>query len=311
MKTYNQFVNLVREWANRDSEVLSDAIVTDCMDYAIDKAYRILRIQPLESTVVYSSAELNDATFSSSGRTITELAVPSDLIEFIQIRAVDTNNATKRVFNEKTDIRTFYDPYAEKYTTIAYWTRIGNTIALSPGFKDTEDSMYLHYYRKLEALNERYEVTAENANLDPTYVVEIVPPATAPTDAKTGVTVAVNSLKKAIYTADVDGSIVDIVYYETTVDNADIPAAETGITRTINTASYYGELKPNWFRDDNQRILINGALSQIFIYLNEPDTAQMYQQLFINEIRELNDDEVRKKASGGNIQINVNANGLI
>lgn len=120
MKTYNEFISLVRSWSNRDEEVISNSIVADCLTYAADKAYRNLRVPPLEQTVIYSAAELEEATSGTAGRatSITELLIPSNLIEFIQIRAMDNLEATTRVFNEKADVRTFFDQYAEKYSGI-------------------------------------------------------------------------------------------------------------------------------------------------------------------------------------------------
>ena len=308
-KTYDEFVTLVRNWANRDEEVLSDAIVTDCMDYAIDQAYHGLRISPLEVTVSYSSAELEASTYTErSGRTVTELLVPSDLIEFIQIRGVDANTGTIRVFNERTDSRTFYDPYAEKYSGLAYWSRIGDNIVLSPGFPTgTEEEIYLHYYAKEPELDERYDVTAVNANLDSSYVIQGTPPISP----RTGTAVASATLKKAVYTFDATGAVTDVVYYEASVADGSIPAADPGYTRTITSATYYGSLKANWFRDVNERILLNGALYHVFIFLNEPDTASIYYNRFAQEIQNLNTAEVHKQASGGNIQINVNGYGLI
>ena len=308
-KTYNEFVTLVRNWANRDEEVLSDAIVTDCMDYAIDEAYQTLRISELETTVSYAASELVDSTYDESfGRSVTELLVPSDLIEFIQIRGVDADTATTRVFNERADSRTFYDQYAEKYSSVAYWTRIGNKIVLAPGYPlGTEEEVYLHYYGKLGELDDRYDVTALNANTDSTYVIEGTPP----TNPRTGLAVPSATLKKAVYTLDADGSVTDVVFYESNVADGSIAAADPGYTRTITSATYYGALTPNWFRDTNERILLNGALYHAFIYLNEPDTAAMYQSRYMNEIQMLNNAEVHKKASGGNIQVNVNGWGLI
>ena len=51
---------------------------------------------------------------TTSGLTKTEIRLPADLIEFIQIKELDENGATVRVFNEKLDIRTFNDVNAEK-----------------------------------------------------------------------------------------------------------------------------------------------------------------------------------------------------
>jgi len=318
MKTYNEFISLVRNWSNRDEEVLSNSIIADCLSYAADKAYRILRIPPLEQTVSYSSAELLEATTSSSSSSngVTELSIPSDLIEFIQIRAIAVDGKTTRVFNEKTDIRTFFDPYAEKYSNIAYWTRKGDSILLSPGFGSsagigTEDTVELYYYRRLPALNARFDVTAVNANLSSALVSEITEANPAPTDYRTNTTVDTASLKKAVYTNTATSAVVSTVYYETTVLDADIPVAPSGQTRTITTASYYGTEVPNWLRDENERILLNGALAEAFIYLNEPETASMYAQIFASEVKELNSEEAQRRASGGNVQFNFNANGLI
>jgi len=318
MKTYNEFISLVRNWSNRDEEVVSNSIIADCLTYAADKAYRTLRIPPLEQIVSYSSEELIEATndSSSGGTSITELLIPSNLIEFIQIRAVSSDGFTTRVFNEKADVRTFFDQYAEKYSSIGYWTRQGNNILLSPGFRNasftgTEDTVELYYYRRLPALNARFDVTAVNANLSNTLVVEVTVDNPAPTDYKTNTTVTTGQLKKAVYTNTADSSVVSTVYYETTVEDANIPAAPAGQTRTITTSTYYGAEVPNWLRDENERILLNGALAEMFIFLNEPDTASMYASLFTAEIQELNNEEAQRRASGGNIQFNFNGNGLI
>ena len=53
-RTYTQFVDLVRNWSNKDSAVLSDNIIKDCLRYAADKAYRKLRVIALENTISYN-----------------------------------------------------------------------------------------------------------------------------------------------------------------------------------------------------------------------------------------------------------------
>ena len=124
-RTYAEFVSLVRNWANRDTAALSDSVIQDCLRYAADKAYRKLRISQLEATVTYDSASLIAATTPGNGLipSKTEISIPQDLIEFIQIREIDTNGMTTRLFNEKTDLRTFNDYYGEKYNPYAYWPR--------------------------------------------------------------------------------------------------------------------------------------------------------------------------------------------
>ena len=134
-RTYADLIKLVRNWSNRDMEVLdNDALIGDFLRYAADKAYRHLRVAPLEHTVVYREG-LQDATTSTNNRfaSVTELAIPADLIEFIQIRGVDADGRTTRLFNEKADVRTFNDLYSEKYSDLAFWTRQGNCILLAPG----------------------------------------------------------------------------------------------------------------------------------------------------------------------------------
>ena len=45
------------------------------------------------------------------------------------------NGRTTRIFNEKTDLRTFNDLYAEKYNDFAFWTRFGNCIQTRSRFR--------------------------------------------------------------------------------------------------------------------------------------------------------------------------------
>jgi hypothetical protein len=318
MRTYNETINLVRNWANRDKEVVSDTIIADCLNYAADKAYRKLRIPPLEQIITYNSEELIANTQDSNNGTLsfTKLLIPSNLIEFIQIRALDEDGKTTRVFNEKSDVRTFFDQYAEKYSNIGYWTRQANNILIAPGFQDgssggTEFSVELYYYGRLFALDARYDVTAANANISSDYISEVTSNNPIPVNLKTNEEVESNDLKKVTYTLDSDDSVVSIVFYETSVSDDNIPSAPEGQTRTIETNTYYGVEVYNWLRDENERIILNGALAELFIYLNEPESAQRYLSIFELEIEELNREETKRKASGGNVQVNFNSNGLI
>ena len=65
-RTYAGLIDLVRTWSNRDRDVLPDEIVADCLQYAADKAYRTLRIPPLEHTVSYTAAQLSANTTASN-----------------------------------------------------------------------------------------------------------------------------------------------------------------------------------------------------------------------------------------------------
>ena len=117
--TPNSLVWLVRQWANRDTQALPDTIIMDAIRYAVDKSYRTLRIPPLEHTVRYTSDMLNAASVAQGNiyQSLTAFAVPSDLIEFIQIRGVDAEMRTTRVFNEKSDIRSYWDINCLLYTS--------------------------------------------------------------------------------------------------------------------------------------------------------------------------------------------------
>ncbi|MDA8747423.1 hypothetical protein N9M66_04465 [Litoreibacter sp.] len=288
--TYTELTTLVRNWCNRDEEVVSDAIIKDCLRYAADKAYRTLRVPPLENVAVYEKSLLESATAQNQlGLTTTELQLPFDLIEFIQIKELDSDNKTIRVFNEKLDIRTFNDVNAEKYSNMNYWARQRNLVFLSPGFNNRgqANSIELLYYRRLPALNALYAVTVLNYN------------AGFLTTSGAGAGIENSAL---LYF----NSNTSTTAYAT---SADAQAADPA--GTVTSAYYIGTLVPNWLRDQNERVLLFGALAEIFAFTQEDDQAQKYGQMFYSEIKELNDEDGKRNASGGNVQINFNGRGLI
>jgi len=288
--TYTQLTTLVRNWCNRDEEVVSDAIIQDCLKYAADKAYRTLRVPPLENVAVYESSLLTTATTTGqSGLTITELQLPFDLIEFIQIKELDSEGKALRVFNEKLDIRTFNDVNAEKYSNMNYWSRQRNVLLLTPGFNSTgqANSIEMLYYRRLPALDALYAVTVLNYNAG--FLTT--------TGAGSGV-----EGSALLYFNSATGTTA----YAT---QSDAQAADVG--GTVTSAYYIGTLVPNWLRDQNERVLLMGALAEIFSFTQEDDQAQKYGTMFFNEIKELNDEDGKRNASGGNLQVNFNGRGLI
>jgi hypothetical protein len=291
-RTYADFVSLVRDWANRDSASLSDAIIKDALNYAADKAYRKLRISALEATVTYNATDLRAATTDGTGlvSSRTEITAPVDLIEFIQIREIDANENTTRIFNEKADLRTFNDGYGEKYNSDAYWSRQGNTIILAPGFEKsfslgTPDKIELHYYRRLPALNATYDVNVANYNAGFLDVSSAGVTDAAPLYFNSNTSTTAYATSAAAQAADPAG-LISITYY-------------------IGQETY------NWLRDENERVLLMGALAECFAYLQDDEQAQKYMGMFQNEIAELNDEDAQRNASGGNIQIHFNGRGLI
>ena len=73
----------------------------------------------------------------------------------------------------------------------------------------------------------------------------------------------------------------------------------------------YGNLVPNWLRDENERVVLMGALAEAFFYLQENEESQKYAALFQAEILELNKEDQMRHSSGGNVQVNFNGRGLI
>ena len=136
--TYNELITLVRDWSNKDEEVVSDAVIQDSLQYAADKAYRTLRVPPLENVAVFvdSDDSLTNATVAGTNLnpSRTEIQVPQDLVEIISIKETDSAGNTIRVFNEKLDPRTFFDPFAERYTNNNYFTRERKILSIKREF---------------------------------------------------------------------------------------------------------------------------------------------------------------------------------
>ena len=371
--TYGELAQKVYDWSNRDTTALPPRIVDDALQYAADKAYRTLRVPPLEHIVTYSAELLaaNTTQLNSSYRSVTRITIPGDLIEFIQLREVNNLGQTVRVFNEKADIRTFQDQYAEKYDLGGFWTREADSILYSPGYGSTltqitgpAASLELYYYRRLPALNARYNVslsnwlanlnttTAPTDNADTAEYMERVPAAAAVTGTVTYTILSVsdNGLTYTFAPASITGTTVAggpvrgtnvqvldnitvmdsnnntatvrsaLVNGNIVADFAAVPAEDATITatETINIVNammepvdYYGIETPNWLREQNERVVLFGALAEVFAYLQEDDQAQKYAQIFFQEIQELNDEDRMRNASGGNIQQNFNGRGLI
>ena len=290
MPTYANFTALVRDWSNKDSSVLSDTRIQDCLRYAADKCYRNLRVAALENTITYNSTALNAATTAANTflPSQTDLTLPTDLIEFIQIREIDSAGRTCRVFNEKTDLRTFNDWSALKTSYIGYFSRQGNTLLLAPGFGQanslsTADKIELHYYRRLPALNAAYDVT--------------------PANYAAGFLTQDNAAAVSLFFVNGDTNTAYATQSEAT-------AADTGSAGT-NNAKYKGNEAANWLRDENERVLLMGALAEVFYYLQDDDQGVKYKKLFDQEIFELNDEDSKRNAAGGNVQVNFSGRGLI
>ena len=153
MATYEQLVDMVLDWSNRDKEVLSRANILTFMDFAADNIYRQLRIPPLEY--------VRTSVIGNVGDSENRLTIPSDAIEFIQLRRKDSNSLTGwEVYADKPDIRSFYQDYIWK-DDYPYYTREGNSLLVCPNLKQG-DNFELYYYRRLPAPWARYAVDTDS-----------------------------------------------------------------------------------------------------------------------------------------------------
>ena len=298
MATYVEFVGsgdftgddagMIRDWANREVSVLPDSVVTRCFDYAGDKAYRTLRVPPLEITRLYDvngtqeemdaegvvgvTPDITPSAFLGGGEVLS-MRVPSDLTEIIFIRRADT--VTKNsgiVYNEKVDARTFNDGFGST-KDFNFYTRIGNDIKLHGNFT-RGDVVELHYYRRLPALDATYSATYTN-------------------------------WKSGLGTLDIGGVATT---YSSAVDKTEASFD----TRLALDADYWvGSEATHWLRDENERIILFGALLEVFIYLNDNEEIQKYQLLFQQELDEINKEEMLRKTKGGNLAMSFAHDNLL
>jgi hypothetical protein len=291
---YDDFVAKVRSWSNRDSDVLPDSVIQDALDYAADTAYKTLKIAPLEANLVYtvipagtvatSSSQVYLETADNNGLSVVKLPIPADMSSFIHLRMKGGNGKMGVVFNEKTDVRTFWDMYADRYTGF-FWSRQANFI-LAAGEFGEDDEIELHYYRRLPSLDARYAINATNFNAG-VIDVEAIQPTTADT----------------------------ILYFANGTNYPPVPFTDTaydiqnvaGDREAFNFLTEAGQELDHWLRDSNQQVILFGALYQCFDYLDDTAQSQKYKVKFMEAMDELNKSEKMLKASGGNIQMHFNS----
>jgi len=337
MATYTDLVKMVRDWANREETVLPDSIIQSSLRYAADESYRHLEIPPLEfsryfvvrkdtpltyctktSEGVYAVAVSNnikDAQFDNNdtnpGISNATFSIPHDTVSFIVLRSMGSinrpevgsvvsgttitdvnqsnyaimttadipsvsNHSSYRdtVYNETVDTKTFYD-YNDTTHNSGYFTRKGSSILIAGELLSTGDTLELFYYRRLAALDARKivpsTVTLAQAQADPDTY-----------DVKTQAQYdALTFLEKRTY-QELSGSYVRFVL-------------EVG----------------NWLKDQNERVLLFGALHRCFDYLQEDQQSEKYKARFAEAIQELNNEEKKRKLSAGQSHVSFDARGLI
>jgi len=298
---YDAIVAKVRDWANKpEVNSIPDSVIQDCLKYAADEAYRTLRIPPLEETALYTITADDNAGENSLGlpfgNAYTSFTMPEDLTQFIFIRTLaQENNGTtystfpsnvSKVFNEVTDKRTFFDLYAEKYSSYN-WMWMEDKIYIHPQLA-VGATVQIHYYKRLPSLNAVYNVSPIN------YVIGI-------SDALQPYLTLVTSGGTNLYFSTASG----VTKCFATLSEA------TAYNPTVTTKMYIGNEVSNWLRDQNERMLIWGGLYNLGAYLFDDKMEQRYQAKFQDNLASVNKEEKFRRAAGGNVQMNFNTNGLI
>ena len=150
---FDAMVSKVRDWANRDSSVLSDSLIADFLDYSADYCYRKLRIVPLEHVYSYPAITSGDVDE-------TVLEIPDDFSELIGFSVTDTDSKTY-TFTKHMASNEFNNELTTKPNYS--FTFRNNNIEFYPKAK-LGDVYKLHYYRRLADLDATYVVN--QANID-------------------------------------------------------------------------------------------------------------------------------------------------
>jgi len=294
MATYSEMITKVRNYLDRDSTIITDTQITNFLNYAADRSYRTLRVPAHEIQLDFtvSSGDLISESSSGVGSEI-KVPVPNDLIELIYIQ----KKGTGVVWNQKVDGRTFHDRFADK-KDYNYYTRIGTNFLLH-GNLNTGDVLEFSYYRRESAIDAKYAITTGN------YLVQAIKGITTMT-AVASATGTSSILYFAI--ANTSGNR-DIVNGISGVRPTDVSSTSTG--STTNAFHMEPSFQVNWLRDENERIILYGALAESFLYLNEPESAQAYELKYNQEIEALNSEEKKRVSTGGNTSISFSGMGLI
>jgi hypothetical protein len=298
---FDALVSKVRDWSNKpEINTIPDSVIQSCLSYAADESYRVLRIPPLEETITYTVVEADNVGENSAGlpygNAYTSFDIPEDLTQFIYIRTLAQENTgtsystspsnVSKVFNEVADSRTFFDLYAEKYSVYNWMWKDGK-IFIHPQLAVGAE-VEVHYYKRLPALNATYNVESIN------YVIGL-------SDANQPYLTLVVSDGTNLYFST-SGSVTKCF---------NTLAEAQAYNPTVTTKMYTGNEVSNWLRDQNERLLIWGALYNLGAYLFDDKMEQRYKERFTENVFSLNKEEKWRRASGGNVQINFNTNGLI
>jgi hypothetical protein len=297
---YDALVAKVRDWSNKPAaQTIPDSVIQDCLGYSADECYRKLRIPPLEYTIKYTIEAADNAGENSMGlpygNAYTSFSIPEDLTQFCYVRTVAQDNLetaystypsnVSKMFNEVTDKRSFFDAYAEKYSPYN-WMWMDNKIFIHPQLA-VGAVVEINYYRRLPALDALYAVVPEN------YLIG-VPNANQPY-------LNVEASGTPLYFATSAG-----------VQRCFATSALAALYNPVVTQAYFsGKEVENWLRDNQEKLLIWGALYNLGAYLFDDKMEARYGAKFVETIDGFNREETKRRATGGNVQINLNTGGML
>jgi hypothetical protein len=298
---YDAIVAKVRDWSNKpEANTIPDSVIQDCLGYSADECYRKLRIPPLEYTIRYVITAADNEGENSLGlpygNAYTSFSIPEDLTQFNYLRTIaqsnfDTPYSTfpsnvSKVFHEITDKRTFFDMYAEKYSSYN-WMWMDGKVFIHPQLA-IGATVEINYYRRLSSLDAVYSIVPIN------YLIEL-------TDAQQPYLTLVTTAGTNLYFSTASS----VTKCFSTLAEA------TAYNATVTTKMYTGNEVTNWLRDQNERLLVWGALFNLGAYLFDDKMEQRYQAKFMDNVESLNKEEKWRRSLGGNVQMNFNTNGLI
>ena len=304
MATYTEMVDMVSDWSNRDTSVLSYATIKTMINFAADNAYRTLRVPALEYLKQY------DAIVIDSTITNNRLAIPSDAIEFIQLRKTSSDHVYSDydIYASKLDVKSFYQDWMDTDQRYFY-TREQNDLLVFPDQKVGE--LYeLLYYRRLPEANARYSVVAGNGSSfvnwhGTTILGEHVSDISFQSNAYlwkgTSEINLINGVKVATNADLYPAEGPNVFTRDPALEDQIFEVTSANATTALPVGFYLGKLAANWLRDSNEKILLYGALSEAFTYLNEPAQNQMFLAKAAGEIKSLNAEDNTRNWSGGTI----------
>jgi hypothetical protein len=284
---YDALVAKVRDWSNKpEVNTIPTSVIQDCLKYSADECYRLLRIPPLEETVIYTVSSGDNTGAQNDVLSYTSFPIPEDLTQFIYLRTLESETNESIVFDEITDKRTFFNQYAETYSSNYWMWQDGKLFIKSQLPVGTQ--VEIHYYKRLPSLNALYSVIPVN------YIISL-------SDANQPYLTLVVSGGTNLYFSTASSVTRCFSSY----------AEAEAYNSTVTTKMYIGNEVSNWLRDQNERLLIWGGLYNLGAYLVDDAMEKRYQAKFLDNIGSLNKEEKWRRSLGGNVQMNFNTGGLI